>query len=79
MLNPKNGNLVTKKPPSGFKLDNIINEVSSSNPNKKIRSKEKKLQVQFNFCRKKYFEKERRKKEKPLSQGQKKRCVKSYR
>ena len=62
MLNPKNGNLVTKKPPSGFKLDNIINEVSSSNPNKKIRSKEKKLQVQFNFSRKSLLKRKEKKK-----------------
>ena len=61
-----------QKPPSGVKLDNIINEVSSSDPNKKIRNKEKKLQVQFNFRRKKSFEKERKRKQKPLSQGQKK-------
>ena len=62
MLNPKNGSLVTKKPPSGFKLDNIINEVSSSNPNKKIRSKEKKLQVQFNFSRKSLLKRKEKKK-----------------
>ena len=61
-----------QKPRPGLKLDNIINEVSSSDPNKKIRNKEKKLQVQFNFRRKKSFEKERKRKQKPLSQGQKK-------
>ena len=67
-----------QKPRPGLKLDNIINEVSSSDPNKKMRNKEKKLQVQFNFRRKKSSEKER-KKRKTIKSRSKKRCVKSYR
>ena len=66
-----------QKPPSRGKLGSIINEVLSSEPNKK-RNNEKKLQVQLNFRRKKSFEKEKNK-EKPSSHGVKKKSVKSYR
>ena len=68
----KKGKFSYQKPPSGVKLENIINEVSSSEPNKIKTNKEKKLHVQFNFRRKKSSEKEKKNKEKPSTQGQKK-------
>ena len=56
----KKGKFSYQKPPSGVKLENIINEVSSSEPNKIKTNKEKKLHVQFNFRRKKSSEKEKK-------------------
>ena len=66
-----------QKPPSGVKIDRIINEVSSSDPNKK---KVRKRSYKFNLIfLKKVFWKGKKKKRKNMKLRSTKRCVKSYR
>ena len=66
-----------QKPPSGVKIDNIINEVLSSDPNKK---KVRKRSYKFNLIfLKKSLLKRKEKKRKTMKLRSTKRCVKSYR
>ena len=70
MANPKKWKCSYQKQPTGVKLDNIINDVLSTDPNKKCQIR--KRRYKFNLILVKKVFKRKEKKEKPLSQGQKK-------
>ena len=59
MVNPRNGTFATKN--HHPELNQITSSISTD-PNKKT-NKENKVQVQFNYHRKKYFEKEKKEKQ----------------